>query len=118
MRTLVTLLVVVLALTVAVSASAAAAPTLKGSVGPGFTITLRGANGKPVKTLRHGTYRIVVSDRASIHDFVLEGPGVERELTTVSGTGVKTATVKLRPGTYQFYCRPHESMMHGSFKVS
>jgi plastocyanin len=92
--------------------------TLKGTVGPGFTITLKNASGKKVTTLKHGTYRIVVSDKASIHNFVLEGPGVEKDITTVGFTGTKTVTVKLRVGKYKYYCRPHESAMFGFVKVT
>ena len=59
-----------------------------------------------------------MSDKASIHNFVLEGPGVERQITTVPFKGTKTVTVKLRAGKYKFYCRPHESTMFGYVKVS
>ncbi len=92
--------------------------TLKGTVGPGFTITLKNASGKKVTTLRHGTYKLVVSDKASIHSFVLEGPGVEKDITSVGFKGTKTVTVKLRVGRYKYYCRPHESSMFGYVKVT
>ncbi|MFL5925319.1 MAG: plastocyanin/azurin family copper-binding protein [Gaiellaceae bacterium] len=93
--------------------------TLKGSVGPGYTITLQ-ENGQKVKTLRAGTYRFVVSDRASVHNFVLEkehGGRFEKELTDVSAVGTKTVLVKLTPGTWKYYCEPHEATMVGSFTV-
>jgi hypothetical protein len=51
-----------------------------------------------VKTLKAGTYKFVVTDKASIHNFVLEGPGVSRAITSVPFTGTKTVTVKLRKG--------------------
>jgi plastocyanin len=92
-------------------------PKLIGTVGPGFTISLK-HNGKLVKTLKAGTYTFVVSDKASIHNFVLEGPGVERTITAVSFTGTKTVTIKLRKGKYKYYCRPHESSMFGFVKVT
>ena len=53
-----------------------------------------------------------------MHNFALEGPGVERDVTTVPFRGTKTVTVKLRPGKYKFYCRPHESSMFGFVKVT
>ena len=102
------------------SARSEAAPTLKGTVGPGFTISLK-RNGKAVKSLKAGTYKFVVSDKASIHGFTLEqekGGKFEKALTTVPGTGTKTVTVKLKAGKWKFYCPPHESSMHGEFKVT
>jgi plastocyanin len=53
-----------------------------------------------------------------MHSFVLEGPGVERDVTTVPFRGTKTVSVKLRAGKYKFYCRPHESTMFGFVKVT
>lgn len=94
----------------------AAEGTLNGTVGPGFTITLT-QNGQPVTSLKAGTYKIVVDDKASIHDFHLTGPGVD-EATEVSGTGTTTWTVTLQPGDYSFVCDPHASTMNGSFTVS
>src|SRR5947207_6693156 len=49
----------------------ASTPTLKGVVGPGYSISLK-LGGKKVKTLRAGTYKIVVSDKSSLHNFTLE----------------------------------------------
>ena len=62
-------------------ASAAATP-LAGTVGPGFTITLA-KGGKKVSSLKAGSYAITVNDKASIHDFHLLGPGVNKVITTV-----------------------------------
>jgi plastocyanin len=95
-----------------------ATPILKGTVGPGYTISLKNSKGAKVKTLKAGTYKFVVTDKASIHSFVLEGPGVERTITSVPFTGTKTVTVKLRKGKYKYYCRPHESAMFGFVKVT
>lgn len=89
----------------------AATPTYNGTVGPGFTIKMAS---KPTKA---GKIKLVVSDKSSIHDFHLVGPGVNVK-TSVSGTGTKTFTVTLQKGTYKFMCDPHASMMHGSFKIS
>ncbi len=120
MKLISTLVVAVVALAAAATASSSRSilpPRLTGTVGPGFTISLK-KNGVAVKTLRAGTYRIVVSDKASIHNFVLEGPGVERDITTVPFVGTKTVTVKLRKGKYKYYCRPHESGMFGFVRVT
>ncbi len=107
------------ALAVAGSAGArSAVTTLKGTVGPGYTITLKNAAGKKVTTLKHGTYKLVVTDKASIHSFVIEGPGVEKDVTTPGFVGTKTVMVKLRVGKYKYYCRPHESTMFGYVKVT
>ena len=107
-----------LALAVAASAPAARAPkTVQGSVGPGFTITLT-LGGKKVTTLKKGVpYRFAINDRASIHDFHLMGPGINRVLTSVEFTGTKTVVLMLKKGVYRYLCDPHASFMHGSFRV-
>jgi hypothetical protein len=56
-------------------ATAMATPKLHGTIGPGFTISLKNAQGKKVATLKHGTYSFVVADKSSIHNFTLNGPG-------------------------------------------
>jgi len=106
------------ALVLVASAPAAPAPkTVQGSVGPGFTITLS-LGGKKVTTLKKGVpYRFAISDRASIHDFHLMGPGINRVLTSVEFTGTKTVVLKLKKGVYRYVCDPHASLMHGSFRV-
>jgi plastocyanin len=103
----------------ALAASHASSPTLNGTVGPGFTITLK-QKGKAVKSLKAGSYTFVVSDKADIHNFVLEkskGGTFEKEITDVPFKGTKTVKIKLTPGTWEFYCRPHESQMKGTFTV-
>ena len=100
------------------SGSAASTPkTVNGTVGPGFTIGLT-MQGKKVTKLKAGTaYRFVISDRSSIHDFHLSGPGLNRVLTGVGFTGTKSFVLKLKNGTYRFVCDPHAGIMHGSFAV-
>ena len=89
---------------------------LTGEVGPGFSIDVEKA-GKDVKTLKAGTYKIKVEDKASIHNFHLIGPGVNKK-TGVGFTGETTWTVKLKPGKYTYQCDPHASSgMKGTFKV-
>ena len=112
----------VLALGVAGTASSHGhAAVLKGTVGPGFTISLT-QQGKKVTSLKAGTYTIVISDKASIHSFVLErehgGAKVEYDVTSVPFTGTKTMRVKLAKGEWKYYCKPHESTMNGTFEVT
>ena len=107
-------------LVLALAATSAAAPapkTLRGTVGPDFTIDLT-LGGKKVATLKKGVkYRFVISDRSSIHDFHLRGPGLDRMLTTVDFTGTKSFVLTLKKGVYRFFCDPHSDLMHGSFRV-
>jgi plastocyanin len=112
------LLSLVAAATLVLSASAGvAAKVVNGSVGPGFTISLT-SGGKRVTSLKAGTYRFDVSDRSSIHDFHLSGPGVNKVITAVSFQGRRSVTIKLKRGTYRYVCDPHASFMKGSFRVS
>jgi plastocyanin len=90
---------------------------LTGTVGPGFTITLKKGTAK-VKTLKAGSYKITVNDKSNIHDFHLSGPGVNKMITTTPFKGSKTVTVKLKKGTYRYLCDPHASVMKGNFKVT
>ena len=91
--------------------------TLSASVGPGFEISLTGADGADVSTLPVGSYTVEVDDQADIHNFHLTGPGVD-EATAVGETGAATWDVTFEAGTYTFVCDPHASSMSGSFEVS
>ena len=120
-RMLVVASLVAIAAALAASASGVqAAKTLKGTVGPGFTISLK-QNGKQVKTLKPGAYNFVISDKANVHNFELEsesGAKFEKELTHVSFVGTRTVKVTLKKGKWKYYCKPHESIMFGFFKVT
>ena len=105
------------ALALLAPASAQGATKLTGTVGPGFTITLKTATGKAVKRLRPRTYRIVVRDRSEDHNFHLRGRGVNRS-TPVGFTGTRRMTVRLRKGLYRYVCDPHSDEMRGSFRVA
>ena len=110
--------VLMLVLAAAASSRTHAVPTLTGTVGPGFTITLK-QNNKVVKTLKAGSYKLVINDKASIHAFSLDGPhGYAKDFTTVPFTGTKTFTLKLVAGKYKYYCPPHEPSMFGRFTVT
>ena len=101
---------------VAVGSASAAPKTVNGTVGPGFTISLK-LGGKQVTRLKATTYRFKVSDKSSSHNFRLKGPGYNKAITSIGFKGTKTVTIRLRKGTYRFQCDPHSSVMHGSFKV-
>ena len=99
------------------SARRSATPVLTGTVGPGFTISIK-KGGKTVKTLKAGTYKLVIHDKASIHGFSLDGPhGFAKDISPVPFVGTKTITLKLKAGSYKFYCPPHEPTMFGRFTV-
>ncbi len=106
----------VLVAALAAPAALAAKPTLKGTVGPGFTITLK-QGGKKVSKLKAGTYVFKIADKSSIHNFHLTGPGVNKK-TSVGKKGTSTWTVTLKKGTYKFVCDPHATFMKGKFTVS
>ncbi|MGI8420754.1 MAG: cupredoxin domain-containing protein, partial [Gaiellaceae bacterium] len=90
--------------------------TFVGTVGPGFDIHLT-KGGANLAKIAHGKVTIVVSDKSSIHDFHLTGPGVNKT-TSIGGKGTTTWTVTLKPGTYKYVCDPHSFAMHGSFRVT
>jgi plastocyanin len=99
------------------SAKRSATPVLTGAVGPAYTIGLT-MNGKAVKTLKAGTYKLVIHDKAAIHGFSLDGPhGFAKDISPVPFVGTKTITLKLKAGSYKFYCPPHEPTMFGRFTV-
>jgi len=98
--------------------SAAPAQAITGAVGPGFTIVLTRAGHTVTKLKAHTPYRFVIRDRATIHDFHLRGPGIDRVLTSVAFEGTKGYTLTLKKGTYRFFCDPHAGFMHGSVRVA
>ena len=83
----------------------------------GFKIKLTNAAGAKLTQIKAGTYRMKVEDKATIHNFHLTGPGVNKS-TSVGGTGDRIWTVTLKRGTYTYVCDPHAAMMRGSFKVT
>jgi plastocyanin len=96
--------------------SAADNGQLTGSVGPGYTISLKDATGAAVTHLEPGTYTLVVHDQADIHNFDLTGPGVSVS-TGIDFVGDQTFTITLTDGTYTFVCDAHITTMKGSFTV-
>jgi len=82
-----------------------------------FTITLMDSTGAPVTTLKAGMYQVKVKDLAKLHNFNLNGPGVEQK-TTVPEVTDATWMVTLEAGTYTFVCDPHPSTMKKTFTVT
>jgi plastocyanin len=102
----------------AASVTAKASPKLQGTVGPGFTISLKNAQGTAVKTIKHGKYTLVVQDKSGIHNFTLNGPGVKNKMVTgTSFVGKKTVTVTLKKGSYRYFCTVHPEIT-GTLKVT
>jgi hypothetical protein len=90
---------------------------LNGSVGPGFSISLKDASNVPVSHLDPGAYSLTVTDLADSHNFHLQGPGGTDVATGVDTTGTQTFALNLVDGTYRFFCDAHPSTMKGSFTV-
>ena len=112
-----TALVVGAVLVAGAAARQSATPVLTGTDGPGYTINLK-LNGKAVKTLKAGSYKVVIHDLASLHGWSLDGPhGFAKDIGPVPFTGTKTVTLKLKAGSYKFYCPAHEPTMFGRFTV-
>ena len=78
---------------------------LTGTVGPGFTITLKKGTAK-VKTLKAGTYKITVNDKSNIHNFHLKGPGVNKMITTHAVQGHEDRHGEAEEGDVQVRLRP------------
>jgi hypothetical protein len=91
---------------------------LKGSVGPGFEISLSTQDGSPVTSLPAGSYELEIEDLSTAHNFHLTGPGDVDVMSEVGEEGTKNVTVDLVPGEYTFVCDPHASTMRGTFEVS
>jgi plastocyanin len=98
------------------SPAAAQAEDLFATVGSGFTISLRNAQGLTVTQLDPGPYRIVVEDRSDFHNFHLYGPGVSFA-TDVEAIETVTWDVTFVEGRYAFVCDAHATQMKGAFTV-
>jgi hypothetical protein len=100
-------------------AGAASHPKLVGVVGKNnaYKITFS-FNGKVARTLKAGTYTVVIHDDSKLHSYELDGPhGKSWTFTQVPFVGTKTFTLKLVPGKYKAYCAAHESVMFQHFTV-
>jgi plastocyanin len=107
---------IVLAAAALASAGTSKSAGLVGEVGPGFSIEVK-LNGKDLKTIKAGTYKLKVEDKSSIHNFHLIGKGLNKS-TSLSFVGKKVWRIRLRPGRVTYQCDPHAfSGMKGSFRV-
>ena len=93
------------------------ATALTGSVGPGFTISLKAASGAGVSQLDPGDYTITVNNlnTTAEHNFHLFGPGVDQSTPFQQGTW--TWNVTFTDGVYTFHCDAHPTIMKGTFRV-
>jgi plastocyanin len=112
--------VVVLALAAVVGGNAATGKSsydLKGEVyASGYKIEMVNRANQHLKTVKAGTYTIKIEDKASVHNFHLVGPGVNKS-TSVGGVVETTWTVRLKPGKYSYSCDAH-AQMRGTFRVT
>ncbi|HEU0303864.1 MAG TPA: hypothetical protein VFR32_04720 [Gaiellaceae bacterium] len=117
MRLLIAISALALAASVPAASASPAKKVLRGTVGPGFVITLKNSAGQIVKTAKAGEYILVVQDKSAIHEFHLVGPGINKNFTSLAFRGTKTFTIKVRPGRYIYQCDPHTPDMKASVKV-
>jgi hypothetical protein len=97
------------------ASDAAVSTTLHATVGPAFDISLTFDDGSAVGALPAGSYRVLVSDITTDHNFHLLGPGVD-EATDVDFKGLTTWNVTFRADSrYQFICDVHADSMFGHF---
>ena len=94
----------------------ATVPRLLATVGPKSTISLRSASGAVLRTVKPGTYAIVVRDRTKAHNFHLVGPGVNRK-SGIAFVGTTTWKVKLAAGTVRFFSDRAPKTLRGSIAV-
>jgi hypothetical protein len=100
----------------AAGSARAADPALVADVGANdsFSISLKDASGSKVTHLEPGTYSLTIHDHSSIHNFHLDGPGVD-ESTEIPFVGDKTVSITVGDGTYFFECDAHAAQMRGTF---
>ena len=89
------------------------------TAGPEQVITLKTSAGKAVKTMKRGTYTMVVRDRGRIHNAHVVAPGFNRKTKPLTFTGTQTWKVSLKKtGRLRFLCDPHALVgMKGSAKI-
>jgi plastocyanin len=84
---------------------------ITGSVGPGMTISVSRHKATP------GTYTFTVTDKSTMHNWHIIGPGVNRK-TPINKKVTKTFTVQLKKGTYKIRCDVHPTTMKTHITVS
>jgi hypothetical protein len=110
---------------VAVLAPSAARPAIpvlvaKSGFRGAFKITLTFPDGRKVRTLPAGTYKIVVHDYSKVHNFALGSQTQNRRIFTtgIPWVGTRAYTLKLVPGSYAYACSAHFQTMNGRFVVN
>lgn len=103
------------------AAAAKRHPILVAKVGrhDAFKISLTFPNGRPVRSIRAGTYTFDVHDYSKIHNFALGSPTQHRRIFTGSIPKIyrHRYTVTLKPGVYVYACSEHPYSMNGRFVV-
>lgn len=85
---------------------------LKGTVGPGFTISINKSS------VPAGKYKLIVEDKGTVHNFHILGAGVDKA-TSVPGRGKTTWKIKLKAGSsYNIFCDPHSETMTDLLQVT
>ena len=116
---------IVAAALLAVAAVASAAPAkdnfqLKGEVYPNalYKIEMENKAGRKLRTVKAGTYRIKIEDKATIHNFRLRGPGVNKA-TSVPGKDGDDLDGQTPQGDVQVPLRSaSHRQMRGTFRVT
>ena len=106
----------IVALLGAAGSARAAEPALVADVGlnDAYSISLKDASGSKVTHLDPGTYTLTIHDHSAIHNFHIDGPGVDAS-TEIPFIGDKTVTITISDGTYFFECDAHAAQMRGTF---
>ena len=86
-------------------------PRIRGSVGPGSTISVS------PRRVEAGTYRFVVQDQSVMHNWHIRGEGVNRK-TGITFIGTKRFTADLSTGRYRIRCDAHPSTMRTRLRVT
>jgi len=92
------------------AATATSATSSSASGGGGSTVHLAAVPGKlafDTKTLKAkaGTVTVSMSNPSTFpHGIAVQGNGVDKDGKVVQHGGTSSLTVKLKPGTYTFYC--------------
>jgi plastocyanin len=73
--------------------------------------TLRVAAGERVRIVFRN------EDRGMRHDFAVPALGAALDLIGTGQTAGVTLDVPATAGTYEYFCRPHQLMMHGTIEV-
>jgi len=81
-----------------------------GNVGPGFTISVAPRRVQP------GTYRFVIHDNSTMHNWHITGPGVNKR-TPVAFQGTRRFTLELTTGRYRIQCDVHPLEMNTRLRV-